>query len=374
MAVKPRSTIRSARRRSAKPPRRAANDRLRVGVIGAGGIGRVHLQGWKQLQDAGEVEILCVGDIDREAADRRAADFNLPRAVYSADDVLAMTPDIVDVILPNRAHCAATVASLRAGCHTLCEKPLALNAKEIRKMIAAAQASGKLLMTAQHMRFEPESLALKQYIDTGAMGEVYYVHAHWLRRRAVPARPSFYQKRFAGGGPTIDLGVHMLDLLMWLVDNFEPVSVTGVTPRMLGHRKGLRGLWGPWDPARFDVEDFGSAFVRFANGLAIVVEVSWLSNISETESRRAMLLGTQSGVTYPELRISGEQYGNLIDSQLVHLPPGKGHQNELRAFCKAVRDGGPSPVPPTQSLQVARILEGWYRSHELGREVRLAKT
>ncbi len=345
--------------------------KLTVGIIGAGGMAKTHTRHWATLREAGEIDLVGVCDISAPAAKARAVEFDIPKAVTLADDLFALSPDIVDIILPNKLHCEVTCASLAAGCHTICEKPLAIDPDEVQRMIDAAESAGRLLMAAQNMRFDGNTAALKRVIDAGDLGDIYHVNSVWLRRRGVPSRASYYRKEIAGGGPTIDLAVHMLDHLMYLTGNFEPVSVTGVTPRKLAGHATSCGMWSAWDPDVFDVEDFGSAFVRFANGMTAVVEVSWITNISEEESRRATLLGTLGGATFPELRIATEKHDSLVDSALAQFPEKKGHLEELRAFARAVRDGGESPVPPRQSLQVARVLHGWYESHRTGREVRL---
>lgn len=344
-------------------------DKLTVGIIGAGGMAKTHTRHWAALRDEGLVEVLAVCDIDKAAADARAKDFAIPRALYKTDDLFDLQPDIVDIILPNRLHCEVTCASLAAGCNTICEKPLAIDPGQVQQMIDAADASGRLLMAAQNMRFDGSSQALKRVIQAGELGEVYHVNSTWLRRRGVPSRASYYTRSIAGGGPTIDLAVHMLDHLMWLTDNFQPVSVTGVAPRKLAGHATWAGMWSPWKADVFDVEDFGSAFVRFANGMTAIVEVSWLTNITAEESRRATFLGTLGGATFPELNIATERHGTLVDSKLASFPEAKGHLEELRAFTAAVAEGGPSPVPPTQSLQVARVLDAWYESSRTGREV-----
>ncbi len=348
----------------------AKSDRLRVGLVGAGGMARTHTRSWMELKDIAEVIAVC--DLDRAKADERAREFALPAAVYDLADLLAMRPDIVDVVLPNSAHRDVTVACLQAGCHVLCEKPLAVTPGQVESMVAAAEQSGRLLMAAQNQRFVPGHQALRRLIAAGELGEIYYVHTQWLRRRFVPSRASYYSKASSGGGPIIDLAVHALDLMMWLADNFEPVSVSGSAVQKLAHRRDGQGPAPNWDPERFDVEDFGAAMVRFANGAVMNVEVSWLSHIIEPEMQRATILGTEGGATLPDLKIAGARHGVQIDSQFVHPPQVSSYVEELRAFCDAVRRGGPSPVPPTQSLAVARILDAWYRSSESGGEVRLA--
>jgi predicted dehydrogenase len=238
-------------------------------------------------------------------------------------------------------------------------------------MIAARDKSkGKILMTAQNMRFQNNSAHLKEYVGGGALGEVYYARAHLLRRRFLPARIGFIDKNISGGGPCIDIGVHILDLTLHLMGQPEPVSVTGITPQKLAKRTDIRGWWGEWDRDKITVEDFAAGFVRFKNGAALSLECSWLANIKEPEYAKITLMGTEAGCEWPELTIHGERAGSTTDTQLA-FPDDRvgGHQKEIAAFAEAILTQKPSPVPAEQSLNVIRILDGLYRSHETGREV-----
>ena len=181
--------------------------------------------------------------------------------------------DIVDICTPNQTHTEIALAALKHGKHVLCEKPLATSSAEVLQLQTAVRQAGKLLMTAQHFRFDPISLQMKKLIDDGGLGDVYYTRAQWLRRCFVPARPTFIERRLSGGGPGFDIGVHVLDLA--LVHGVpRPVSVSATTQSKLAHRADLGGGWGDWDRERFDVEDFAAGFVRFANGAVLMLEAT----------------------------------------------------------------------------------------------------
>jgi len=353
--------------------RSESGPKLKVGLVGCGGISHVHLTGWDRLYPECEVTALC--DILPEALERRGTEFDIPKDQWYLDhrEMLEKADiDAVDVCVPNGVHAEISINALRAGKHVICEKPLAPTPDEIRKMIAARDESGKILMTAQHQRFMRSSEHLKAYLDTGALGEVYYCRAHYLRRRFLPVRPSFIRKSESGGGPCIDIGVHILDLALHFMGFPEPVTVTGVTPCKLGKRSDIRGWWGEWDRERMDVEDFAAGFVRFENGAALSLECSWLLNIQERQYQRITLCGTEAGAEWPALTVHGEKAGNLTDVKLS-FPDDRvdGHHTELVAFAAAVLKGDPSPVPPEESLIVMRILDGLYRSYETGGEVRV---
>ena len=272
-------------------------------------------------------------------------------------------------------HAPLAIAALEAGKHVLCEKPLAPTPQAIREMIAARDRSGKLLMTAQHHRFSGPSKALKAEINAGALGHVYHARSWMLRRVGLPARPGFVLKAHSGGGACIDIGVHILDLTLWMMGNPKPIAVTGVARTELARRKGAWGLWGDV-PEQMEVEEFASAFVRFDNGATLILEVSWMlhHNVQGFEDMQMWLYGTEGGSHWPKCEIYQSNYATkqLYNRQLLRTdnvrPP---HAQECIEFAQAILDGAPSPVPAEQSLQVISILDGVYRSQETGGEVRL---
>jgi predicted dehydrogenase len=347
--------------------------KLRIGLVGCGGISGVHLDGWKRITDRAQI-VACADPIeDRRNARGEAAGVPANMRFPYFEDMLksGVQLDAIDICTPNGFHAPISIAALNAGLHVLCEKPLAKNPGEVREMIAARdRAKNKILMTAQHMRFQNNSVNLKTYIDKHPLGDVYYCRAQFNRRRFLPPRPGFLDINIAGGGPTIDIGVHILDLSLHLMGHPEPVSVTGIAPQKLAKRKDIRGWWGEWDRDAITVEDFAAGFVRFKNGAALSLECSWLANQKEAEFTKITLIGTEAGAEWPDMNIYSESAGVTTDIHLQH-PDDKvgGHQKEIVAFADAVLAGQPSPVPAEQSLNVIRILDGLYRSHQSGKEV-----
>ena len=343
------------------------SDVLRVVLIGAGGIGRFHAQLWRNIPQA---KLVGVYDLSHATAQSVAHECGLERIYSSLEEALAEpTVDAVDICTPNRYHTPIVIAALEAGKHCLCEKPLALTTTEIEQMIAVRDRCGKLLMTAQHMRFEQSSVTLRRLIDAGRLGEVYYARAWWLRRRMAPTTPGLLTKEQAGFGPGLDLGVHLLDLTLHFMGYPEPTSITGVTDHKIAQQDDVANQWGRYQREDFQVEDFAAALIRFQNGAALSLETSWLLNITEPEIRRIWLHGTAGGALWPDLQINHIEQGLLLDTQIASETGGDGHQNELAAFCDAIRDDQPSSVPAEQSLRVARIIEGLYASAESGQHV-----
>ena len=345
------------------------SDAVAVALVGTGGIGEFHAALWRETPQA---RLLGVYDVNRRAAERVAREYGAERVYDSLEDALAdERVDAIDVCTPNRFHAPTVTAALDAGKHCICEKPLAATAAEIEEMIAARDRSGRLLMTAQHMRFERSSLALMKLIEAGELGEVYYTRAWWLRRRMAPTTPGLLSRAQAVHGPGLDIGVHMLDLAMHFMGHPQPLTVSGISVCKLGRQPDVGNQWGRFKPADYEVEDFAAALVRFAGGAALSLEVSWLLNMHEQEKCSVWLHGTDGGASWPNLKLNHVRQGLLIDSSVAHDGTSDGHKNELAAFRDAILTGGPSPVPAEQSLTVARIIEALYESAETGREVTL---
>jgi len=347
--------------------------KLKVGVIGVGGIARTHMPGWEASEHA---EVVAGADISEAALERWGETHGIDRLVMDGKDLLSDPDiDIIDICTPNNYHAPFAIAALEAGKHVICEKPLAPTPDAIRDMIVARNASGKMLMTAQHFRFMGSSRALKAEVDAGALGQIYHARSWLLRRAAAPTRPGFIMKKHSSGGPCIDIGVHILDLTLWLMGNPRPVAVTGVARAELAHQEGAFSIWGGAIPPEFDVEDFSAAFVRFENGATLILEVSWMLHHDTGDRASDMqmwLYGTQGGCHWPKCELyesnnaAMQHYNRMLQITANDLEP---HAQECVEFAQAVVDGAPSPVPAEQSLQVMAILDGVYRSQAAGGEV-----
>jgi len=350
----------------------AKSRKLKVGLIGAGGIVRgAHLApGWTALPD---VEIVAVADVHLETAKSLARDFRIPHAYADYRDLLAHKEiDAVDICTPNRVHTPAVLAALKSGKHVLCEKPLATTVKEVVAMQKAARQAKRLLMTAQHQRFGDLAVACKRWIDAGNLGKVYHSRIHATRRNWLPPRPGFIDPKLSGGGPCMDIGVHALDLGMWFMDFPRPVRVSGCARVNFAKGDTIPGAWGEWDRKMFGVEDFASGFVHFEDGSTMVLEASWLQHQPENEDMSCRLFGLKAGLEWPSGRFSTTANRALIDGT-IHRQPGlpKPHTGEIIAFHEAVTQGKPSPVPVEQTVFVIAILEAIMRSSASKREERI---
>ncbi len=349
---------------------------LKLAVIGLG-MGRGHLGDYQDYERS-EVVAVCDKDAQRLKERGEAAGIE-PGCCYSdyrklLRDAEKLGLDAVSVALPNALHAPVTVAAAKAGLHVLCEKPMATTARDARRMIRAADEAKKKLMINFSFRFTDQSQALRRLVDSGSVGEVYYGRTVWHRRRGLPGFGGWFgQKELAGGGPIIDLGVHRLDLALWLMGNPTPVTVSASTYGAIGPQLARKKR------KKFDVEDLGCALVRFDNGATLIVEASWAGFSEKKEDMVTQLWGSEGGIiqrnigegyTFEALAY-GESNGALWESRLQQ--PLEKSSSAYRAFVDAVLDDTPVPAPAEHGLQVQLILDAIYKSATQHREVKVPK-
>ena len=316
-----------------------------------------------------DVKILAVADVNEESARSAAEQFEVKHVLTDYKKLLEMDEiDAVHICTPNNLHMPPTVEALEAGKHVMVEKPIARNAVEGAKMVEAAKKSKKKFMVAQNVRFDAGNQCLKRFIDAGDLGEVYFARAWALRRRGIPNWGVFIDKEKQGGGPLIDIGVHVLDLTLFLMGHPKPISASGQAFTKIGNTPGHVGKWGPWDYKNYTVEDYAAAFVRLDDGRSLVIESSFAANIGEDRFGSA-LMGTKGGAETNPLRIFGEDKGTLYDMTPVQLPKVNSYEVECRGFYDAIQNDTEPPVTGEQALNVMKILDGIYKSSELGKEV-----
>lgn len=344
---------------------------VNIGVIGAGGIANnAHLPSYKSCEHA---NVIAIADINEVALNTTKEKFEIPNGFTDYRELLKMDEiDAISVCTPNYVHKDPAIAAMRAGKHVLCEKPLAMNAAEGEEIVAVSKETGKQCMVGFVSRFGADAQTLKRFIDAGELGDIYYGRAQYLRRRGIPGWGVFGQKDKQGGGGLIDIGVHALDLALWLMGYPKPVSVSGLSVAKFGTREDVVGLMGQWDVSTFTVEDFGAGFIRFENGAVLLLESSFCLNMKPASMRQIELFGDKGGATIEPVAIFSEKHGVLTDLSPAHVPPTKGFELEIGAFVEAVANGTPVPIPASNGVVVSRIIDAIYESSELGREVRIA--
>lgn len=343
--------------------------RVRLGFIGVGGIATwAHLPALKKLAD--QAELAACADVNRERAESVAREYGFGKAYDSAAAMLAAGGlDAVFVCTPNRFHAESAIAALRAGVHVFCEKPPAMNAEEAQAMAEAASLAGKVLTFGLNYRFEPAAQAAMRFAEGGAFGQIYSGRVTAIRRRGIPSWGVFTNKELQGGGPLIDIGVHMLDTALWLMGYPEPDTVLGATYAEIGKRPPGPAPWGPWDHENFTVEDLATAMIRFKNGASLLLETSFAANIGPMEEHGVRLQGSQGGLSLFPFKAFTEMHGTLVDIAPAWLPDGgeSTYYHQAVHFLQAVRGEVAPLVTPQQAIRLSQVIDGIYRSAETGR-------
>ena len=348
-----------------------SDKKLRIGVIGVG-MGNAHIHGYRQHPSA---EVVALADLDANRLEAVANQVGVAKRYTSVAKMLAKEKlDIVSVATPNKFHMPLTLQALQAGCHVLCEKPMAMNADEARKMLAAAKKARRRIMVNFSFRFTEQSWALKRQVDAGVLGDVYFARTVWHRRRGMPGFGGWFgQKKLAGGGPLIDLGVHRMDLAMWLMGHPKPVWVLAQTYDHIAAPLAKKSK------KAFDVEDLAVAMVRFDNGATMIAEASWAGHIKENELQETRLMGTKAGLVQRNLNESYsyeaeiylEKDGTQYDMK-VH-PPVPAAPSSYAHFVDSIVNDRPHVATGEEGLIVMEVIDAIYASARIGAPVKIAR-
>ena len=351
---------------------------VRVAIIGCGGIANgKHMPSLAKLKN---VQMVAFCDIIPERAEKAAKQYGVEGARTYTDYKELLKDESIEVVhvcTPNRSHSFITVDALEAGKHVMCEKPMAINSAEAKKMIDAAKRTGKKLSIGYQSRQRADSKYMKLEADNGTFGDIYFAKAHAIRRRAVPTWGVFLNKEEQGGGPLIDIGTHALDLTLWMMNNYKPKYCVGTTYHALNNQTNQGNAWGNWDPEKFTVEDSAFGFIVMENGATIVLESAWALNTLDYREAVTSVCGTLAGADMIDgLRINGvrngAQYTFLpkLDAEGAAFYDGAKNESaadrEARLWIEACVEDKTPFVTPEQALVVTQILEGIYTSAKTG--------
>ncbi|OPZ16457.1 MAG: putative oxidoreductase YcjS [candidate division BRC1 bacterium ADurb.BinA364] len=341
---------------------------VKAAFVGSGGIASVHMKGMSQNKGF-QVAACC--DLMAERAKDFAQKWGIPRH-YSDMDRMLETEDIDAVLVctPNYAHMAPTIKALSQGLHVYCEKPMAMNVAEAQAMADAARNSKALLTIGHHQRFSPANMYIHKTQAAGDLGEVYFGRTVYRRRAGVPWWGAFHIKEKSGGGALIDIGVHVIDLALWLMGSPKPVRVVGQTyARMARQTDGQRPNQNPAKAGEFDVDDFASAYVKMDNGATLAIECSWNANQGPKAENRVELYGDRGGATTDPFAIYAARHGEFVNILPQFLPQIDAHAAATEHFRKAIEGEAEILVKPEETVNVQKILDGIYRSSTTGEEV-----
>lgn len=351
---------------------------LKVGVVGAG-VGRMHLRAYQALEN---VEVVALCDVDETRLTQVGDLFNI---TYRYTDYKNMFEagmiEAVSICLPNSLHAPVSLAALEAGLHVLCEKPLAESAASGQEIVEAAARARSKFMICFNRRYRTDVQWMKHTIDAGRLGQIYQVKAGWIRETGIPFG-WFADKEMAGGGPLIDLGVHMLDAVLWLLDYPQPLTVSGIVQTQFGGR-GLK-TWRQvksGTPRDFSVEDSAVAFIRLENNVTLTLETSWASHAKPGQDDIFITLyGTEGTIELYIANYAAAEtlsfYTEINGVPVTTRPAIKGvehdHYYAVAEFVRCIREDVAPTATAEQGQTVMRIIDAIYRSARASREVVLA--
>ncbi|USK35980.1 Gfo/Idh/MocA family oxidoreductase [Bacillus sp. F19] len=347
---------------------------LNIGLIGAGGISDLHFNSYEKNPEA---NIYAICDLNKTRAEEKAEKYGASK-VYTDYRELLTDPDVdaVSICTWNNLHAEIIIDALHAGKHVLVEKPLCTTLEDAYKIQEAVQRTGKFLQVGFVRRYGDNTQLLKKFIDKGELGEIYYAKASCIRRLGNPGG-WFADKERSGGGPLIDIGVHVIDLCWYLMGRPKVKSVSGNSYKKLGNRANIKNLSfykaADYDAEKNTVEDMANAIIRFENGASLMVDVSFTLHAKQDEIT-AKIYGNKGGAEIePELFIVSEKHDTIlnISPQVDHSTYDfeKGFQNEIDAFVDSCLNGTPVISPVEDGVEIMKILTAIYESSEKGCEI-----
>jgi predicted dehydrogenase len=342
--------------------------KLRVAFIGCGGIAQTHLAVLKEFPD---VEVVAGVDIDPARLEVMKSKWGVSATYTDWKKMLKdVKPDAVSVCTPNGVHAQPAIDSLNAGAHVIVEKPMAMAAAECEKMIAAAKKAKRKLAVGFQFRYHANTEYLVRAREDGRFGNIMFVKCQALRRRGIPNWGVFGRKELQGGGPMIDIGVHVIEMAHYVMGSPRPVAATGNTWTYLGNKpSNVVSQWPNWDHKTYTVEDLAVGQIRFENGAILQIESMFAGHI-EKDVWNFNLVGDKGGANWDPAMIFTDRAGTMTNETPAFLPGQDGFlglfTKKLRNFVNAVTTASPLTAPGEAGLAVQKILDGVYRSAASG--------
>jgi len=355
--------------------------KLRVGIIGTGGIAQAHLNSYVHLGDA--VEIVGGSDIVPGKAKKFFDKNGLTdvKAFDNNDDLLALGLDGVSICTYNSTHAECTIAAIKAGAHVLCEKPMSVTLDDALKMHNCAKEHGKILTIGFQPRYDPNMDLVREIVGSGVLGEIYYIQTGGGRRRGIPGG-TFIRKDLAGFGALADIGCYSLDMVLSAIGYPKPLTVSAYASDRFGKNPKYFH-----DAKNFNVDDFSVALIRLEGDIALDFRMSWAMHMDSMGD--TMFFGTEAGLkikpagvgtgwggawdgTIGPIFMYNDVAGQLSETSIpLRTPSSDRFISKVKAFCDAIVEGGTAPIPIIESIYNQAIVDGIYRSSQLGREVEI---
>lgn len=344
-------------------------EKKKVAIIGGGNIAEnAHLP---YYQTHNELEVVAIVGRHAGRAQAFAEKHGIPRFYIDADEMYAAEqPDIVSVCTPNSLHYGDVLKALDHGCHVLCEKPPAISSKDAREMYRKAEKHGLVLAYNFHNRFADDVKIVREKVQAGLLGDIYVTKVQALRRSGVPGWGQFTNKELQGGGPLIDIGIHMLDAAMYVLDFPAVKKVTAKQFQKIGTKKSSGSL-GVWDPQKFEVEDSLFGFIELEGGNLLQIETSFALHMTEDSIMNATFYGDQAGAALFPAHIHTDEGGKLVTLyQKSQADPDRQHKS-MAAFVDRCLGKNTMLADGRQGYLIQQIVEALYESAEKGESISL---
>jgi len=340
--------------------------KLRVGFIGSGGIAQSQM---KHLKTYADVDLVAISDISEAALAKTKEAYGIPKTYTDWKEMLKKESlDAVSVCTPNGSHAKNSIAALKAGCHVLVEKPLAMNAVEGQAMLDAAKAANKHLIIAFQQRFQPKVQFFRRLSQEGVFGKVLFMKCQAIRRRGIPNWGVFGRKDLQGGGPLIDIGVHVMEMAHYVMGSPKPIAASGNIYRYLGDKPSdVVCNWPNWDYKTYTVEDLAVGQIRFENGAVMQVEASFAAHAKDAWNFSFM--GEKGGGELDPLAVRTDRNGYMVDMTPAFIPNQDCFERKLRYFVDTALYNKPTEAPAEAGLMVQKMIDGIYLAAEKGKEV-----
>ncbi len=352
---------------------KSGNKKLRVAFVGCGMISGAHINSYKDMDD---VEVVALCDIKPAPMAKRAEELGLDKSACFTDYkkmYKAIDADAINVCTPNGVHCAPTVEALKAGYHVIVEKPMAMNAGECKKMIAASKSAKKKLVIGFQYRYDPKTDFLIDMREAGMFGDIRFGRVQALRRRGIPNWGVFGQKKLQGGGPMIDIGVHVLEMCHFTMGSPKPVAAVGFAETYMGNKREaaqIKTAWSGWDYKTYTVEDLALGHIRFDNGAVIHIEASFAAHHEHSGTMDFQIMGTKGGAKWGTSEVFTDMHNYQMNLKPAYVSPSKDFQTwfyrKNRNFVDHCLYNKPTMAPAEHGLMVQQMLDAVYASAEKG--------
>ncbi len=360
--------------------------KMRVGIIGTGWIAEAHLKGYLKQPD---VEIVAGCDLIPGKAEAFFKQHGVEgvKTDYANDEEMladkSLALDCVSICTYNRQHAPCAIHALNAGLHVLLEKPMCVTTEEAIEIVKAEKKSGKILSIGFQPRFNKNMQRIKKIVDSGELGDIYYIQTGGGRRRGIPTPfgTTFIEDKTAGLGALGDIGCYSLDLVLNAIGYPKPLTVTGMKAGIFGKDPNCVCYHGHSEYAsKFEVDDWAAAYIRLEGGITVDFRIGWAMNMDTPGD--TIILGTKGGLRVPSTEcwngilekpcvIYHEVAGMQVETEIPLEPNEDLWDLKARSFLDAAKNGGPAPVSTREIFYNQAILDAIAKSSELGREVAL---